>query len=141
MEASRSHNLLAHLSLPLCILTTVNTELERRFLEEANSVFDRITSDISDRTGSDGAGHDEAHVSLLTCLESFVTESLLDTLKYVANNCLHQRGLSTACKNEVLGLFILRVLWTSYKKSPSTVCNEAEEGHFFSNGYLLREIP
>lgn len=73
---------------------------------------------------------DEGDFTPLEFLLSFVSDCLLEKLRYSATRVLHLRWHKATTEEELLGLFILHVLCAFYDASPTTVCND-EEGDFF----------
>ena len=113
-------------------IDNVNLSLEGRFVKEANTALDRVIADISSRKEY-REGRDDAATLLtpLSCMQTFVTECLLEKLQYVANRVLHERKKAPTTKKEILGMLILHILCASYNESPTTVCDPLESGHFF----------
>lgn len=113
----------------------VNDTLEHRFLEEAHDVLRKVKADI---VGCGDLGDDSAKerdvVTPLSCLQSFVSDCLLEKLSYGANRVLHQNRQKGTSKEELLGLIIIHVLCAAYDESPSTICDASQGDFFFQMG-------
>lgn len=73
-------------------IDNVNQTLESRFLEEANTVLDRFINDIASAACDDtDVDYHDVTVSPLACLKTFITECLLEKLRYMASRVLYQR--------------------------------------------------
>ena len=113
----------------------VNDVLEKRFLVEANTVLDNVIAEIGSKFCRNRSCSDNvSKITPLTCVQTFISECLLEKLRCFANRVLHHQRKKLTTANELLGLLILHTLCASYDESPSTVCNQAESDNFFQMG-------
>ena len=68
------------------------------------------------------------------CLQTFISDCLLEKLRYLASRALHQQGKKHKTASEPLGLIILHNFCASYDESPRTVCDRAESENLFQMG-------
>ena len=116
-------------------LDDVNDTLEKRFVVEANTALDNIIEDIRSRSESvDGDCGEGDSVTPLRCLKTFISDCLLEKLRYGANRVLHRMKKTLTTKEELLGLVVLHVLCAAYDESPSTVCDMSQGDFFFQMG-------
>lgn len=110
----------------------VNQFLERRFLDEANTDLDRDISDIR-RSECEAVDDDrlEILVTPLSCVMTFLSDFLLEKLRYVATRVMHERKKRSTTKKELLGLVVLHIICASCHECPTVVCDPSEGDHFF----------
>lgn len=65
---------------------------------------------------------------------TFLSDCLLEKLRYVTNRVLHERNNRSTTKNELLGLVVLHILCASYNECPTVVYDPSEGDHFFKMG-------
>ena len=124
---------------PFCGVTVriddVNDVLERRFLVEANSVLNNVIADIASKASrTTQPSHENITITPLSCVQTFLSDCLLEKLRCFANRALHQQGRKSTTANKLLGLVILHTLCASYNESPTTVGDERESENFFQIG-------
>ena len=113
----------------------VKDVLEKRFLLEANTVLDSVTAEIAFKaTTSTYRDERGANITPLSCVQTFISDCLLEKLRCFANRSLHQQGKRLTTGNELFGLVILHTLCASYDESPTTVCDKRESENFFQMG-------
>ena len=103
----------------------VDSTLEKRFVQEANTIVDNVLAEVSSRevaykeTGDSGqftelgdlqAPRNRLLLTRLSALRTFLPDGLLERLKAVANRSLHHRGHALTTTQELLGLLLLHVL-------------------------------
>ena len=111
----------------------VNDLLESRLLKKACNTLERVTDELKSRRNGGTRGQvedEEDDFTSLEFLQSFVSDCLLEKLRYNANRVLHVLRHKATTKENILGPLIMHVLCASHDASPTTVCND-EEGDFF----------
>ena len=112
-------------------LDYMNETLEKRFVMEANEVLDKVIADVETRTVEEfDERNEEVNLTPFSCVQTFVSDCLLEKFRYGANRVLYQQGKAGTTKEELLGLLILHVLCAAYGESATTLC-DVRKGDFF----------